>query len=101
MRFAIVRFPGTWSDVDCYHAVADVLGQSAEIVWHRETSLEGFDFGPQYEALTLHHPTNRGQDLVSDRLKLGLKVKKGKESFAFQVGIRLRGVQERVAEVLV
>ena len=43
MRFAIVRFPGTWSDRDTEHVLADVLGQEAEIVWHREASLAGFD----------------------------------------------------------
>jgi phosphoribosylformylglycinamidine synthase len=43
MRFAIVRFPGTWSDRDCYHALHDVMGHEAEIVWHRETDLAGFD----------------------------------------------------------
>jgi phosphoribosylformylglycinamidine synthase len=43
MRFAIVRFPGTWSDRDTEHVLANVLGQEAEIVWHRETSLAGFD----------------------------------------------------------
>jgi len=43
VRFAIVRFPGTWSDRDTQYALRDVLGQEAEIVWHRETSLEGFD----------------------------------------------------------
>ena len=43
MRFGIVVFPGTWSDSDCYYQVADVLGQEAAYVWHREDSLEGFD----------------------------------------------------------
>jgi phosphoribosylformylglycinamidine synthase len=43
MRFAIVRFPGTWSDRDCQHILRDVLGQEADIVWHRETDLRGFD----------------------------------------------------------
>ena len=43
MRFAIVRFPGTWSDRDCEHVLGDVLGQETQIVWHRETSLSGFD----------------------------------------------------------
>lgn len=43
MRFAIVVFPGTWSDRDCYHAVVTVLGQEARLVWHRETDLDGFD----------------------------------------------------------
>ena len=43
MRFGILRFPGTWSDVDCHHAVNGVLGQDAEYVWHKDVSLDGFD----------------------------------------------------------
>jgi phosphoribosylformylglycinamidine synthase len=43
MRFAIVRFPGTWSDRDCHHVLVDVLGQEAGYVWHRETDLSGYD----------------------------------------------------------
>lgn len=43
MRFAIVRFPGTWSDRDCERVLGPVLGQETAIVWHRETSLAGFD----------------------------------------------------------
>tara|TARA_Y100000588_G_scaffold389737_2_gene493320 strand:- start:289 stop:990 length:702 start_codon:yes stop_codon:yes gene_type:complete len=43
MRFAIVRFPGTWSDRDTQHVLVNVLGQEADIIWHQETSLAGFD----------------------------------------------------------
>lgn len=43
MRFAIIRFPGTWSDRDCYHVLHDVLEQQADIVWHRETNLSAYD----------------------------------------------------------
>ena len=43
MRFAIIRFPGTWSDRDCYHVLHDVLEQQADILWHRETDLTGYD----------------------------------------------------------
>ena len=43
MRFAVVRFPGTWSDRDTRHVLRDVLGQEADIVWHRETDLSGYD----------------------------------------------------------
>ena len=42
MRFAVLVFPGTWSDWDCVHALRD-LGQEAERVRHRETSLDGYD----------------------------------------------------------
>ena len=43
MRFAIVVFPGTWSDHDCQYVLRDVLGQEADLVWHRETDLSRYD----------------------------------------------------------
>ncbi len=43
MRFAVVVFPGTWSDRDCHHALTAVLGEKAEYVWHRERDLSRFD----------------------------------------------------------
>ncbi|MDA1036530.1 MAG: phosphoribosylformylglycinamidine synthase subunit PurQ [Chloroflexi bacterium] len=42
-RFAIVVFPGTWSDVDWYHAITGPLGADAEYVFHKQTDLSGFD----------------------------------------------------------
>ena len=42
MRFAVLVFPGTWSDWDCVYALQD-QGQTAERVWHREADLDGFD----------------------------------------------------------
>ena len=43
MKFGIVVFPGSWSERDMHYAVADVLGYQAEYVWHRETTVKGFD----------------------------------------------------------
>jgi phosphoribosylformylglycinamidine synthase subunit PurQ / glutaminase len=43
MRFAVVVFPGTWSDLDCEHALTDVLHEQAERIWHTQTDLAGFD----------------------------------------------------------
>ncbi len=43
MKFAVIRFPGTWSDRDCYHVLHNVLEQPVEILWHRETDLSRFD----------------------------------------------------------
>ena len=43
MRFAVLVFPGTWSDGDCYHAITEGLGEEAAYVWHKETDLSGFD----------------------------------------------------------
>ena len=43
MKFAVVVFPGSNCDHDAYHAAKDVLGQDAEFIWHKDTSLKGAD----------------------------------------------------------
>jgi len=43
MKFAVVVFPGSNCDHDAYYAARDVLGQDAELVWHKDTSLGGAD----------------------------------------------------------
>jgi phosphoribosylformylglycinamidine synthase subunit PurQ / glutaminase len=43
MKFAVIVFPGSNCDHDAYHAAAAVLGQSAELIWHKDTDLKGAD----------------------------------------------------------
>jgi phosphoribosylformylglycinamidine synthase len=43
MRFAVLVFPGTWSDADWQHVLRDVMGQEADLVWHREDDLSAYD----------------------------------------------------------
>ena len=43
MRFAIVVFPGSNCDADCFHIAKELLGCEAEYVWHKETDLKGAD----------------------------------------------------------
>ena len=43
MKFGVVVFPGTWSDVDCYTVIADVLNQDVDYVWHKETNISSYD----------------------------------------------------------
>lgn len=43
MKFAVLVFPGSNCDVDCYKAVEETIGQSVEYVWHTETDLSRFD----------------------------------------------------------
>jgi phosphoribosylformylglycinamidine synthase len=43
MRFGVVIFPGTWSDMDFHHVVSQVLQQPVEYLWHRDTDLSRFD----------------------------------------------------------
>jgi phosphoribosylformylglycinamidine synthase len=39
MKCAVVVFPGSNCDHDAYYAVQHVLGETAEFVWHKDTSL--------------------------------------------------------------
>ncbi len=43
LRFAVVVFPGTWSDHDTHYALSSVLGQETDLVWHRERDLSRYD----------------------------------------------------------
>jgi phosphoribosylformylglycinamidine synthase len=43
MRFAVIQFPGSNCDQDCLAALNGIEGLEAEYVWHKKTSLEGFD----------------------------------------------------------
>jgi phosphoribosylformylglycinamidine synthase subunit PurQ / glutaminase len=43
MKFAIIVFPGSNCDHDAYHAGKHVLGQSADLIWHKETDLKDAD----------------------------------------------------------
>ncbi|HJU29503.1 MAG TPA: phosphoribosylformylglycinamidine synthase subunit PurQ [Candidatus Binataceae bacterium] len=41
MKFGVVRFPGSLDDEDALYALHDVLGQDAEILWHKDENLRG------------------------------------------------------------
>jgi len=43
MKFAVVVFPGSNCDHDAQYAAEQVLGQQAELIWHKDTSLRGAD----------------------------------------------------------
>ncbi len=43
MRFAVVQFPGSNCDQDCVAAMNGLPGARAELVWHKGSSLEGYD----------------------------------------------------------
>jgi phosphoribosylformylglycinamidine synthase len=43
MKFAIIVFPGSNCDQDAYHAAKGVLGQDAEYIWHKDTTLHNAD----------------------------------------------------------
>ena len=43
MKFSVVVFPGSNSDHDAFYAASRVIGESAEMVWHKDTDLKGAD----------------------------------------------------------
>ncbi|MEA3206046.1 MAG: phosphoribosylformylglycinamidine synthase subunit PurQ / glutaminase [Verrucomicrobiota bacterium] len=43
MKIAVVQFPGSNCDQDCLRALTDGLHVQAEYLWHKETSVSGFD----------------------------------------------------------
>jgi phosphoribosylformylglycinamidine synthase I len=43
MRFAVIVFPGTWSDKDCGEVLTNVFHQEVDYVWHKETNLSSYD----------------------------------------------------------
>jgi phosphoribosylformylglycinamidine synthase len=43
MKTAVLVFPGSNCDHDAYHALKHVVGVDAEFVWHKSSSLEGFE----------------------------------------------------------
>src|SRR6202050_1297234 len=43
MKFGVVQFPGSNCDDDAYHAIASVIGERAEFIWHQSEQVSGFD----------------------------------------------------------
>ncbi len=43
MKFAVVQFPGSNCDQDCLAALRGIDGVESDYVWHKETSLGGWD----------------------------------------------------------
>jgi phosphoribosylformylglycinamidine synthase I len=43
MKFGIVVFPGSNCDHDAFHVAKEVLGQEAELLWHKDRDLKGSD----------------------------------------------------------
>jgi phosphoribosylformylglycinamidine synthase len=43
MKFGIVTFPGSNCDYDAFQAVAEILGEEATYLWHKDHDLKGSD----------------------------------------------------------
>jgi len=42
MRFGVVVFPGSNCDHDCYRVVKEVLKESVDFIWHKDSNLIGY-----------------------------------------------------------
>lgn len=43
MKFGVIQFPGSNCDHDAFHAVAAIIQQPVEFIWHQSEQLSGFD----------------------------------------------------------
>ena len=43
MKFGVVQFPGSNCDHDAYHAIASIVGQPVDFIWHQSENVSGFD----------------------------------------------------------
>ncbi|WP_454192549.1 phosphoribosylformylglycinamidine synthase subunit PurQ [Paenibacillus sp. Marseille-Q7038] len=43
MKFAVLVFPGSNCDIDCFKAVEETVGQMVDYVWHTATDLSAYD----------------------------------------------------------
>ncbi len=43
MKFSVAVFPGSNSDYDAFYAASRVIGEAAELIWHKDTDLKGAD----------------------------------------------------------
>ncbi|MEK7818560.1 MAG: phosphoribosylformylglycinamidine synthase subunit PurQ [Bacteroidota bacterium] len=43
MKFGVIVFPGSNCDHDAYNVVKNVIGQEAELIWHKENSVGDVD----------------------------------------------------------
>lgn len=43
MKFAVLVFPGSNCDIDCFKAVEQTIGQEVDYVWHTATDLSAYD----------------------------------------------------------
>ena len=43
MRFGVVLFPGSNCEMDCRHVLKKVFSEEADLLWHKEEKISGYD----------------------------------------------------------
>ena len=75
MNFAVLQFPASNCDQDAVHVLRDVLGQSARLLWHKQTSLGDAD--AVISGLTHHYPESIRPALQIVPLREGVRKASG------------------------
>ena len=77
MRFAVLVFPGSNCDHDCYHTMKHVLGQEVDFIWHKEES-----FKESYDGVIIPGGFSYGDYLRTGAIARFSPVMKAVEGFA-------------------
>ncbi len=77
MRFAVIVFPGSNCDHDCYHTMKHVLGQEVDFIWHKEES-----FKEKYDGVIIPGGFSYGDYLRTGAIARFSPVMKAVEGFA-------------------
>ena len=88
LNIGIIVFPGSNCDRDCAHVISEIMGQSAHLIWHQETSVKGMD------AIILPGGFSYGDYVMAGRLaqlvseqRLGDSLKKFRDDGGYLLGI--------------
>jgi phosphoribosylformylglycinamidine (FGAM) synthase-like amidotransferase family enzyme len=83
MRFGIVLFPGSNCEMDCQHVLREVLHEEADLLWHKEEKISGYD------AIVLPGGFSYGDYLRTGAIARFSPIMKAVEGFAAAGGLVL------------
>lgn len=83
MRFGVVFFPGSNCEMDCQHVLREVLHEEADLLWHKEETISGYD------AIVLPGGFSYGDYLRTGAIARFSPIMKAVERFAASGGLVL------------
>lgn len=84
MRFAVIVFPGSNCDADCYHVVKEVIKKDVDFVWHQEK-----DFKEKYDCIIIPGGFSYGDYLRTGSIARFSPIMARVKEFADQGGLVL------------
>ena len=83
MRFGVVLFPGSNCEMDCQHVLKEVFSEEADLLWHKEERISGYD------AIVLPGGFSYGDYLRTGAIARFSPIMKAVEGFANSGGLVL------------